>query len=132
MARGGRRNGAGRPAGSNWKPKVSALRSETVKKMTAIVTGDDDPLTTVANWVTDPTLDKEFRLSAAAVALPYLYPRLSASSVDARMTVAKVDSTDLLRRLDERLSRLAQPPIIEVQPETPPLAIEAAPEEEDE
>jgi hypothetical protein len=102
-----------------------------VKKMTAIVTSDADPLSVVANWVVDQSLDPEFRLSAASVCLPYLYPRLSASQVDAKLTVQKVDSADLLRRLDERIAKLGHPATIEAQREPPPLSIEVVPEEDE-
>jgi hypothetical protein len=127
---GGRRNGAGRPAGSGWKPetkiirpKITALRAETVAKQAAIIGGETDPLTVVSNMVLDPSLDVGTRLSAAAVCLPYLYPRLSASQIDARVTTTKVDSADLLRRLDERLTRLAPPNTIDARVEELPRTI---------
>ena len=137
MAHGGRRSGAGRPPGTGWKPeakvlrpKITELRAETVAKQAAIVGAETDPLTVVANMVLDPSLDIGTRLSAANTCLPYLYPRLSASQVDARMTVTKVDSAELLHRLTERIERVAQPTIINVQPEAPPLAIKISEEED--
>jgi hypothetical protein len=74
-----------------------------------------------------------FRLSAANACLPFLYPRLSATQVNANHTITKVDSNDLLRRLDERLARLAgPPPPLNATPDGPPLTIEIAiPEAED-
>ena len=136
--RGGRRNGAGRPAGTSWKsetklirPKISALRAETVQKQAAIVGAETDPLTVVSNMVLDTTLDVGTRLSAAAVALPYLYPRLSASQVDARITSVKIDSADLLKRLDERIAKIGQAPTLDATAEPPPLAIEVNPDPED-
>jgi hypothetical protein len=92
--------------------------------MTAIVGNDDDPLTVVASWVVDPNLEMGFRLSAANTCLPFLYPRLSASQVNANIAVTKVDASDLLRRLDERLARLAQPVTIDASPAELPLTIE--------
>lgn len=129
MARGGKREGAGRPTGTNWKPAAKALRHDAVEKAAAIVNAGDDPLTVVAGWVLDTSLDPNFRLSAANACLPFLYPKLSASHVDTKMTVTKIDTADLLHRLDERLSRLAQPATIEATVEAPPLAIEIEPEE---
>jgi len=115
--RGGRRAGAGRPAGSGWKPRVAALRAGTVQKMQAIVTAEVDPLTVVAGWILDENLDREFRLQAASVALPFLYPRLSASSVDARVQTTTIDATKLVERLNERLERLApaEPPAVTIE-----------------
>ena len=74
--------------------------------MTAIVGSEDDPLTVVARMVLDANLDIGTRLSAANTCLPFLYPRLSASQVNANVHVTKIDSSDLLRRLDERLARI--------------------------
>ena len=128
---GGRRNGAGRPTGSRWKPAAKALRADAVEKALAVVNAGNDPLTVVSGWVMDTSLDMNFRLSAASVALPYLYPRLSASQVDAKLTVTKVDSTDLLRHLDERIAKLGQPTTIEAQPEVHPPAIDLVPDEEE-
>jgi hypothetical protein len=108
MPSGGRRTGAGRPAGSNWKPATKAFRADAVEKMSAIVSSDQDPLSVVAAMVIDTSLDINTRLSAAATCLPFLYPKLSASQVDSRISVMKVDPVDLLQRLDERIQRLAQ------------------------
>ena len=130
MKRGGKRVGAGRKPGSGWNEKVKAFRSDVVTKQHAIVESPNDPLSTVASWILDPALEMEFRLSAANVALPYLYPRLSASSVDARVSVATVDSTDLLKRLDERLARLAQPQHVEPLTIDQPPAITIIPKDE--
>jgi hypothetical protein len=129
MARGGKRQGAGRPTGSRWKPATKAFRQDAVEKMTSIVNQSDDPLSIVAGWIADPTLDLSFRLSAANTALPFLYPRLSASQVDAKMTIEKVDPADVLRRLDERFNKLAQPATITAEPEQPVPVIEVVPDE---
>lgn len=118
--RGGRRTGAGRPNGSAWKPKVSAMRAETVQKMHAIIAREDDPLSVVVGFVLDPNLDVNTRMSAASIALPYLFPKLSASTVDSRTTITHVDAGALLERLDERIAKLqhsAAPQLIEAQPD---------------
>jgi hypothetical protein len=119
---GGRRKGAGRTPGSGWKPKVSAMRAETVKKMHKIVASDKDPLSVVVGFVLDEALDVQTRMSAASICLPYLFPRLSQTQVDARHIVTTVDATHVLEKLNERLERLgksepASPPMIEVRPE---------------
>jgi hypothetical protein len=116
MASGGRRSGAGRKAGSAWKPAIKAFRADAVEKMHSIVNGDQDPLSVVAAWVVDTSLDINTRLSAAATCLPFLYPKLSASQVDSRITVTKVDTADLIRRLDERIARAhPQPPLVAIE-----------------
>jgi hypothetical protein len=130
MARGGRRDGAGRHPGSKWKPPMKVLRADAVEKAVAIVNSGDDPLTVVSGWVMDTSLDMSFRLSAANCVLPFLYPRLSASQVDAKMTIEKVDPADVLRRLDERFNKLAQPAVITAEPEQPVPVIGVPPDED--
>jgi hypothetical protein len=71
MPRGGKREGAGRPAGGAWKPATVALRAASVEKMKAIVNGDQDPLTVVTAMVLDETLDIGTRLHAANTVLPF-------------------------------------------------------------
>ena len=73
MSSGGRREGAGRPPGTAWRPTVRALRVETVQQMQRIVEADRNPLTVLADWVLDETMDVQIRLSAAHVVLPYSF-----------------------------------------------------------
>ena len=54
---GGRRAGAGRPAGSGWRPAITEMRVAAQEQM--------------------------------AIALPYLYPKLSATTVSATHFTAK-------------------------------------------
>jgi hypothetical protein len=109
--RGGRRAGAGRPPGSGWKPAVSAMREETIERMKSIVGSDRDPLSVVVDMVLNDDLDVQTRLGAASIALPFLYPRLSATTVDARSTVVKIDGNALIEKLNARLERLAEVPV---------------------
>jgi len=117
--RGGRRPGAGRPTGSAWKPKVSAMRAETVQKMHRIVASERDPLSVIVGFVLDEELDVNTRMNAASIVLPYLFPRLSASTVDTKHTVTHVDAGALLDRLDQRIEKLRapEPTLIEAQPD---------------
>jgi hypothetical protein len=117
---GGRRPGAGRPKGSIWKPAVATLRTAAIEKMQSIVGSDRDPLAVVVEMACDPEEDKQLRLSAASVALPYLYPRLSATQVQATHTTVKVAPTQLLDRIAERVARLA-PQIAVTELRAPPL-----------
>src|SRR3954462_6518222 len=75
--RGGRRPGAGRPTGSAWKPKVSAMRVTSMNKMRRIVSAERDPLSVVVGFVLDDGMDINTRLTAASICLPYLFPKLS-------------------------------------------------------
>lgn len=40
---GGKRAGAGRPAGSGWRPTVAAMRMAAVEHVHDVVGGDTDP-----------------------------------------------------------------------------------------
>jgi hypothetical protein len=122
-AHGGRRPGAGRSPGSNWKPKVTAPRAETITKIRTLVAAERDPLNVVINFVLDEDLDVSTRLTAAQTCLPYIYPRLSAATVDSKHTVTHVDGAALLEKLNDRIEKLATP-------DTTPL-IEAVADDED-
>jgi hypothetical protein len=104
--RGGRRLGSGRPSGSSWKPRVSELRADTVHKMHKLIAGEKDPLTVLVNFACDEHLDVGTRMNAAAIALPYLFPKLSEMRIDSKTTVTTVDGGALLDRISERLERL--------------------------
>jgi hypothetical protein len=93
---------------------VRALRVETIQQMQAIVEADRNPLTVLADWVLDETQDVQVRLSAASIVLPYLFPKLSQTTVDSRHTIVKVDSQALLDRLSARIERLASPAAIDI------------------
>lgn len=118
---GGRRAGAGRPTGSGWKPHVANLRVAAVEQMQAILGSDRDPLAVVVGIACDPNVDQQTRLGAAAIALPYLYPRLSATQVQATHTTVKVDPSQLLDRIAERVARLAPQAAVTELRAPPPL-----------
>src|SRR3954468_21061522 len=103
---GGRREGAGRPPGDAWKPKVVAPRVETITRMRSLVAAERDPLNVVINFVLDESLDVPTRLTAAQTCLPYIYPRLSQATVDSKHTVTHVDGAALLERISERIEKL--------------------------
>jgi hypothetical protein len=88
---------------------VAAMREETIAKMHSIVAKDDNPLTIIVAMVLNPELDVQVRLGAASICLPYLFPRLSASTVDARVVQVRVDSAEVLARLSAQIERLALP-----------------------
>jgi hypothetical protein len=78
--------------------------------MQEIVGSERDPLAVVIAVACDTTLDKQTRLGAAAIALPYLYPRLSATTVQATHVTTKVDPALLIDRIAERIARLVPAP----------------------
>jgi hypothetical protein len=63
--------------------------------------------------VFDESIDQASRMSAAAISLPYLHPRLSATQVQANHTVTRSDSAQLLDHIAERIARLAAPAAID-------------------
>jgi hypothetical protein len=72
MPRGGKRNGAGRPAGSRNK-KSAALRH-------ALQSGFD-PIDFLCDLAQDESQDVRLRLEAVKTLLPYVKPRLNAMTV---------------------------------------------------
>src|SRR3954470_2304527 len=119
-AHGGRRPGAGRSPDSNWKPKVVAPTAETITRIRTLVAVERDPLNVVINFVLDESLDVATRMTAAQTCLPYIYPRLSAATVDSKHTVTHVDGAALLEKLNDRIEKLATPdtkPLLEAVPD---------------
>src|SRR5689334_8724580 len=120
--RGGHRLGAGRPSGSTWKPRVSEMREQTVRKLNRIVASERDPLSVLVSFVNDEDLDVGTRMNAAAIALPYLFPKLSEMRIDSKTTITNVDGNALMERIAEKIERLGSPtpprmlePVIEVE-----------------
>jgi hypothetical protein len=122
---GGRRPGAGKKPGIKVRPATPSLRAVAAERLAKHAGTQNDPLEIVLSIASDPGLDVSTRLNAAAIVLPYMYPRLSAATIDARTTVQHVDATQVLERLSDRLERLGKP-----EPAPPPL-IEATPEDDD-
>jgi hypothetical protein len=115
--RGGRRLGAGRRPGSNWKPPVTEMRESAARHLTAVEGTTRDPLQIALNIAADETQDIRIRLGACSIVMPFLYPKLSSAQINATNTNITVDSNALLDRLDERIKRLRAPepaPLIEM------------------
>jgi hypothetical protein len=116
---GGRRAGAGRPPGTGWTAAVTEMRATAAQRLTGVVGGSRDPLEIALNIAADETQDTQTRLGACSIVLPFIYPRLSATQVDARHTTVNVNAADLLDRLDARIEKLRapeQPPMLEAVP----------------
>jgi hypothetical protein len=105
-------------------PAVSGMRAAAAEQLISVVGSPQDPLSIVIGFACNESLDVQTRLGACSIALPFLYPKLSATQVDARHTVTKVDSADLLMRLDERLAKLAAPVTIEAVIPEPPATLD--------
>src|SRR4051794_35141019 len=64
VAHGGRRAGAGRPAGTGWVPAVTKMRVAAAEKLADIVGTNRDPLTVVIDAAFDEKLDVQTRIGA--------------------------------------------------------------------
>src|SRR3954465_2065038 len=95
---GGRRLGAGKPSGARYRPRVAEMREQTVSRLNRIVASEKDPLSVLVGFVGDENLDTGTRMNAAAICLPYLYPKLSEMRIDSKTTVTTVDGNALLER----------------------------------
>ena len=91
----------------------SKHRVDAVEQLNAIVGSDRDPLAVVVAMACDETLDRQIRLGACSIALPYLYPKLSASTVSATHVTTNINATELLDRIAERITRQVSHQIIE-------------------
>ncbi len=110
MAHGGRRSGAGRKAGSGWEsPRPATLRAAARDVVHRVLESDRNPIKILLEIASDESHPVDSRIAAANYAAPYLFPRLSAAVIDARHTVERIDSTDLIARLSDRIARLAPP-----------------------
>jgi hypothetical protein len=94
---------------------VTELRTVAVERRTAIAASDRDPLNFLIDTVWDESIDRNTRLSAAAIVLPFLHPKLSSTTVSASHTVTKIDAAQLLDRIADRIARLAQPAAIDAE-----------------
>ena len=103
---GGRRVGAGRPAGTAWKPVVAAMRVAAVEHVQDVIGGDTDPLVIALAIAADTKQPVEIRLGACALCIPVCYPRLSATQVSATHVTAKIDPGELLDRISARIARV--------------------------
>src|SRR5690242_21925120 len=106
---GGRRSGAGRPPGTGWRPAVAAMRTTAAERLTTVVGSSRDPLEICLDIAANGGEDTQTRLQACAIALPFLYPKLSASQVDARPTTVNDDAGQLLDRLGARVEEVGGP-----------------------
>lgn len=89
-----------------WRVAAAAHAAE-------IVGTDRDPLMFLIDKTFDELEDMAIRVGCASIAVRYLHPTLSATSVAATHTVIRADSAELLGRLADRIARLTGPATIE-------------------
>ena len=70
MARGGKREGAGRPAG--------AINKASAERQAEVEASGETPLAYMLKIMRDASVDEAKRLDAAKAAAPYVHPRLAA------------------------------------------------------
>ena len=98
MSKGGRRQGAGRPAGSRNK--------RTMAQAQAIETSGLTPLDYLVAVYQNQKMPERMRLEAAKAAAPFVHPKLSAVDMDLRRDSREVtelsdqELTDLIRTFD--------------------------------
>lgn len=88
MARGGKRSGAGRPAGAVTKKTREVAEKAAAEGLT--------PLEYMLSILRDEEESSVDRFEAAKAAAPYVHARLSSVDVDARVTKSHEDALDEL------------------------------------
>lgn len=111
---GGRRPGAGRKPGVPGG-QVMKIRQAARERIISLIECGRDPLDAVLDIAFNMELDVGTRLQAALGALPFVHPRLSSQTIDARSIQAKVNSAEVFAQLESRLNRYVGP-VIEVEP----------------
>jgi hypothetical protein len=70
-----------------------------------VIGGDTDPLVIVLGIAADTKQPVELRLGACALAIPVMYPRLSATTVQASPTVTRIEASELLDKIADRIAK---------------------------
>jgi hypothetical protein len=125
MPRGGKRPGAGRPKGSHWKPASTDLRAMAKVWSSEVVGTARDPLGFLIATAADDAHPIAVRLNAASIAVGFLYPKLSAATVESHSTVTRVDGRALIDQLEARIARSV--PLIEADAHTDADAAQEVP-----
>jgi hypothetical protein len=82
-----------------------AMRTAALEHVKRVVDRDTDPLVIALSIAADTKNPLELRLGACAMTIPVMYPRLSATTVQANHTVTKIDPAELLDRINGMLGR---------------------------
>ena len=121
MSHGGKRSGAGRPSGPAWKVPFAAIRASAADRLQEAIGGEHDPLAIALSIAADVKQPVEIRLGACGLAIPVMYPKLSATTVQANHTVTNLRGDELMDRLADRIARMHAPATIEHEAEADPV-----------
>lgn len=88
MARGGKREGSGRPSG--------AINKASAERQAEVAASGVTPLEFMLNVMRDEAADAAKRLDAAKAAAPYVHPRLNATTLSGSVDVGIEDWLDSL------------------------------------
>ena len=92
---------------------------------TEVVGTGKDPLGLLISIAADDKHPIATRMNAASIAVPFLYPKLSAATVESHSTVTRVDGRDLIDQLEARIARSV--PLIEADAHTDADAAQEVP-----
>jgi hypothetical protein len=88
----------------------AAIRASVVDHLQEALGGENDPLAIALSIAADVKQPVEIRLGACGLAIPVMYPRLSAATVQANHTVTNIiNAGDLMDRLADRIAKLTAP-----------------------
>jgi hypothetical protein len=108
---------------------ITALRSVARERVVAALEAGRDPLKVAIDFAMDKTKPDEFRLQAAAVALPYMHPRLSMQQLDveSRSTAmnVQIDVEGARERFLARIAQMSRDRLTIDQATAEPVAVEA-------
>lgn len=101
---------------------VQAMRAAAFERVKEVSDDEEqsiaDPLQIVLGIAADINNPLDLRLGACALAIPVMYPKLSAAVVQQNHTVTRVEPGELLDRIATRITNQA-PVIIEADPAEP-------------
>src|SRR4051812_31326834 len=104
---GGARPGAGRPKGSANRHTVE-LREVAERNWRSVLSSDLSPVDVMLMRMRGETVS-QLQFEAAVAVAPYVCPRLSAVAVQNYSVGPKIDHSELVSRLGDRIAKLASP-----------------------
>ena len=110
---GGKRPGAGRKPGADWRgkhPRPDSVRELARSRVKEVLKTEKDPIAVLVEIANNPANDVQVRVQAASAAAPFIFPRLSASVVAAAPApTGKDDHQHLIERIMGKIARRAPP-----------------------
>jgi hypothetical protein len=92
------------------------MRASVVDRLQEAIGGEHDPLAIALSIAGDTKQPVEIRLGACNICIPVMYPKLSATTVQANHTVTNIHAGELMDRLADRIAKLTGPATIEATP----------------